>query len=70
MNTFAKAGLSSSQILTTLRTQGIETTLTSKDVSNVPQKMRTEELNGISPIRWLLQVIHPSFQNDCCCMYT
>ncbi|RKF83730.1 hypothetical protein GcM1_155011, partial [Golovinomyces cichoracearum] len=27
MNTFAKAGLSSSQILTTLRMQGIETTL-------------------------------------------
>jgi hypothetical protein len=54
IDTYAKAGLSSAQIITTLRAQDIGVTLTPKDVSNVVQKMRTEELKGMSPIRWLL----------------
>jgi hypothetical protein len=54
INDYAKAGLTNSQIVAILRGEGI--TLTSKDVANLVQKERTKELNGRSPIQWLLKV--------------
>lgn len=56
IDTFAKAGLSNAQIVSTLRQESNDVTLTSKDVSNLVQKSRSKELNGMSPLLWLLKV--------------
>ena len=56
IDTFAKAGLSNAQILSALREEDPSVTLTSKDISNLIQKSRIEQLGGKTPIQWLLQV--------------
>jgi hypothetical protein len=53
---FAQAGLSISQILTTLRISDSKLPLIAKDISNIVQQMRSEQLNGRTPIQWLLEV--------------
>jgi hypothetical protein len=52
----AQAGLSTSQILTTLRISNSELPLIAKDIGNIVQQMRSEQLNGRTPIQWLLEV--------------
>ena len=54
INTFAKAGLSNAQILLMLREENSTITLISKDISNLVQKSRIEQLGGKTPIQWLL----------------
>jgi hypothetical protein len=53
---FSHAGLTISQILSTLRTSDPETPLIAKDISNIVQQMRAEQLDGRTPIQWLLEV--------------
>ena len=50
------AGLTISQILSALRTSDPETPLIAKDISNIVQQMRAEQLDGRTPIQWLLEV--------------
>ena len=50
------ARLTISQILSTLRISDPETPLIAKDISNIVQQMRSEQLNGRTPIQWLLEV--------------
>ena len=50
------AGLTISQILSTLRTSDPETPLIAKDISNIVQQMRAEQLDRRTPIQWLLEV--------------
>jgi hypothetical protein len=52
----SRAGLSPGQILTTLRLSDSQTPLVVKDIANIVQQMRAEELNGRTPIQWLLEV--------------
>jgi hypothetical protein len=52
----SRAGLSPGQILTTLRLSDSQTPLVVKDIGNIVQKIRAEELNGRTPIQWLLEV--------------
>ena len=49
-------GLSISQILSTLRTTYPEVRLLAKDIGNIIQQTRAEQLNGMTPIEWLLEV--------------
>jgi hypothetical protein len=56
ISTLSYAGLSAGQILTTLRTLEPEVTLIPKDIYNLTQKARLEELDGRTPIQWLLEV--------------
>jgi hypothetical protein len=51
------AGLSTNQILSTLRISNPNITLIAKDIGNIIQQIRAEELNGRTPIQWLLEVI-------------
>jgi hypothetical protein len=44
-----------SQILTTLRRANPDTPLIANDISNIVQLNRTDELNGKTPIQWLLE---------------
>jgi hypothetical protein len=53
---FVQSGQSISQILINLRTSDPEMPLIAKDISNIVQKIRAEELNGRTPIQWLLEV--------------
>jgi hypothetical protein len=50
------AGLSTSQILSTLRLSNPDISLIAKDIGNIVQQIRAEELNGRTPIQWLLEV--------------
>jgi hypothetical protein len=50
------ARLSISQILSTLRTTNPGIPLIAKDISNIVQLNRAEQLNGRTPIQWLLEV--------------
>jgi hypothetical protein len=50
------AGLSTNQILSTLRISNPSMTLIAKDIGNIVQQIRAEELNGRTPIQWLLEV--------------
>lgn len=50
------SGLTTSQILSTLRTSDSTIPLIGKDISNIIQANRAEELNGRTPIQWLLEV--------------
>jgi hypothetical protein len=52
----AQSGLNPSQILTALRISTPETPLIAKDISNAIQEARLTELNGKTPIQWLLDV--------------
>jgi hypothetical protein len=49
-------GLTISQILSTLRTTYPKLRLLAKDISNIVQQNRAEQLNGMTPIAWLLEV--------------
>jgi hypothetical protein len=53
---FVQAGQSISQILINLRTSDPELPLIAKDIGNIVQQIRAEELNGRTPIQWLLEV--------------
>ena len=58
----AQAGLSTGQILTTLRVSDLGLPLIAKDIGNIIQQMRAEQLKGRTPIQWLLEVrIKPLF---------
>jgi len=50
------ARLSTIQILSTLRISNPNMTLIAKDIGNIVQQIRAEELNGRTPIQWLLEV--------------
>lgn len=52
----ARSNCSANQILMTLRTNNPEIPLIAKDISNLIQANRAEELNGKTPIQWLLEV--------------
>jgi hypothetical protein len=52
----SQAGSSPAQILTTLRLSDPQTPLIVKDIANIIQQIRAEELNGRTPIQWLLEV--------------
>ena len=56
ISTLARAGVPTSQILTTLRVLDSDVPLIPKDISNLIQKARLEELDGRTPIQWLLEV--------------
>lgn len=65
-----KNGGKPSFILETLREDNKRSVLVMKDIYNLLQSMRREELGGLTPIEWLLQVcFHPSsylsFANKC-----
>jgi hypothetical protein len=57
ISTLSRAGISTSQILTTLRALDPDVPLISKDISNLIQKARLQELDGRTPIQWLLEVL-------------
>ena len=57
ISTLVHAGISTSQILTTLRTLDPDVPLISKDISNLIQKARLQELDGRTLIQWLLEVL-------------
>ena len=50
----ARSSMSIAQILIAIRKQYPEVMLTQKDVSNILQKTRLIELDGKSPIEWLM----------------
>jgi len=52
----SQAGSSPSQILTALRLSDPQIPLVVKDIANIVQQMRAQELNGRTPIQWLLEV--------------
>jgi hypothetical protein len=54
-------GYSPTQILNTLRYNNPESVLVPKDIYNLLAALRTDELNGKTPIQWLLMV--------CICIY-
>jgi hypothetical protein len=58
ISTLYHAGIQPRQILTALRALDTEigTSLTPKDIYNYTQKARLEELDGRTPIQWLLEV--------------
>jgi hypothetical protein len=56
INTLGASGINPAQILTTVRRQFPAAILVQKDVSNILQKSRLEQLNGQTPIQWLLEV--------------
>jgi hypothetical protein len=56
ISTLVRAGVLTSQILTTLRALDPEVPIIGKDISNLIQKARLEELDGRTPIQWLLEV--------------
>jgi hypothetical protein len=56
INTLSRAGFGPSEILNALRCLDPKVPLISKDISNLTQKARVEELDGKTPIQWLLEV--------------
>lgn len=56
ISTLSRAGLSPGQILTTLRESDPDIPLIPKDIANLTQKDRLEQLDGMTPIQWLLKV--------------
>lgn len=56
ISVLARAGVPTGQILTTLRVLDPDVPLIAKDVSNLIQKARLQELDGRTPIQWLLEV--------------
>jgi hypothetical protein len=56
IGSFTRSGQSISQILTNLRASDPGIPLIAKDITNIIQQIRAEELNGRTPIQWLLEV--------------
>jgi hypothetical protein len=56
IKTFASAGLGNAQILSAIRQEYPATLLAQKDVSNIVQKARIEQLDSRTPIQWLIEV--------------
>jgi hypothetical protein len=56
ISTLARTGILTSQILTTLCALDKDVPLIRKDISNLIQKARLEELDGRTLIQWLLEV--------------
>ena len=56
-STLVRAGVSTSQSLTTLHALDPDVPLISKDISNLIQKARLQELDGRTLIQWLLEVL-------------
>jgi hypothetical protein len=56
IDSYAKAGLSTAQILTLLRQDLPGVLLSQKDISNIVQLYRLDQLNGKTPIQWLMEV--------------
>jgi FAR1 DNA-binding domain len=52
----SRAGLSPIQILATLRDSEPNISLIPKDIANLAQKERLQQLEGMTPIQWLLKV--------------
>jgi hypothetical protein len=52
----SQVGFAPGQILTTLRLSDSQTPLVVKDIGTMVQQFRAEELNGRTPIQWLLEV--------------
>jgi hypothetical protein len=48
-------GLTITQIISTLSTDYPEERVIAKDISNIVQQYRAEQLNGMTPIEWLLE---------------
>jgi hypothetical protein len=63
ISTLSQAGLQPRQILTALRSLDPEIglSLIPKDIYNFTQKARLEELDGRTPIQWLLEVRYLPF---------
>lgn len=57
----SQAGLLPTQVLSVLRTRQPEIPIIQKDISNLIQKERIIELNGRTPIQWLIEVIEPPY---------
>jgi hypothetical protein len=57
INTFGRAGASNSQIVTALKRDYPGISITLKDVANILQKSRLQELAGKTPIQWLIEVL-------------
>jgi hypothetical protein len=55
INSLSRSGLLPTQVLTTLRDSIPEISLTPRDIANLTQKQRQEELNEKTPIQWLLE---------------
>jgi hypothetical protein len=49
-------GAKPSFILETLRDENRKSVLVMKDIYNILQSMRQEELGGLTPVEWLLKV--------------
>jgi hypothetical protein len=56
INNMSRSGLSPAQILSTLRNSDPDVPLIPKDIANITQQARLEELGGKTPIQWLLDV--------------
>lgn len=56
ISTLSYASLSPSQILTILRDSDPELSWTQKDIGNLAQKAKLEELDGRTSIQWLLEI--------------
>jgi len=55
----SRAGLSPGQILTALRELDPTVPLIPKDIANLTQRDRLKQLDGLTPIIWLLKVYNP-----------
>ena len=56
ISNLSSSGLPPAQILTILRKGNPNITLIPKDIANLTYQVRLEELNGSTPIQWLLEV--------------
>jgi hypothetical protein len=52
----SQAGFSPGEILTKLQVSDTQLSLLAKDIGNIIQQIRAEDLNGRTPIQWLLEV--------------
>jgi hypothetical protein len=56
ISTLSCSGLLPAQILTTLRDSDLDISLIPKDIANLTQKHKLDELNRKTPIQWLIEV--------------
>jgi hypothetical protein len=59
ISSLSRAGLSPGQILTALRESDPTVALIPKDIANLTQRDRLQQLDGLTPILWLLKVYNP-----------
>ena len=52
----SSSGLNNTQILAVIRREKPTVLLSQKDISNIVQASRLRQLNGLTPIEWLLKV--------------